>query len=194
MINFRLPTLLFAFVVSIGAGYSGSAMAALDDLLPPVQTETERFPPAEDEDAETSSETEEAEEEPEPQLEPVRPEIEAPDEPLVSSLPTPKTADIQQQIQKLRDALDGRQHALSLSEQRLDYAESLLNRLNNEYESFELRLERAGLNLTDDYANLLRQRLERLRDQTIAAGLTKGKTKKKERTKRAERAEENENK
>ncbi|WP_236744288.1 hypothetical protein [Marinobacter similis] len=149
-------------------------MAALDDLLPPVQTETERFPPVEDEDAEAENAEDEAEEEPEPQLEPVKPEIEAPDEPLRSSLPTPKTADIQQQIQKLRDALDGRQHALSLSEQRLDYAESLLNRLNNEYESFELRLERAGLNLTDDYANLLRQRLERLRDQTIAAGLTKG--------------------
>ncbi len=169
-----LQTIFLALILGTGSSHADTTLAALDDLLPPVQTETERFPPAEDEEAKAESAEDEAEEEPEPQLEPVKPEIEAPDEPLRSSLPTPKTADIQQQIQKLRDALDGRQHALSLSEQRLDYAESLLNRLNNEYESFELRLERAGLNLTDDYANLLRQRLERLRDQTIAAGLTKG--------------------
>ena len=158
----------------LGVLTSGFAAAALDDLLPPVQTETERFPPAEDDKESDSPAESEEQETPEPELEPVKPEIEAPDEPLVSSLPTPKTADIQQQVQKLREALDSRQHALNLSEQRLEYAEALLNRLNNEYESFELRLERAGLNLTDDYANLLRQRLERLRDQTIAAGLTKG--------------------
>lgn len=173
MTQCRLFFILCALVL-VGASHAIPAQAALDDLLPPVQTETERYPPAEEERDEDSETSEEPEPEPEPDPTPVKPEIEAPDEPLVSSLPTPKTADIQQQILKLRDALDGRQQALNLSEQRLTYAESLLKRLDNEYESFELRLERAGLNLTDDYANLLRQRLDRLRNQTIAAGLTKG--------------------
>ena len=167
-----LVSLLFIFCM----GYLNQASAALDDLLPPVQTETERYPPAEDdeEQADQEAEAEDEEAEPEPDPEPVKPEIEAPEEPLKSTIPTPKNADIQQQIQKLREALDSRQHALDISQQRLDYAEALLKRLNNEYESFELRLERAGLNLTDDYANLLRQRLERLQNQTVAAGLTKG--------------------
>ncbi|MBW7469853.1 mechanosensitive ion channel domain-containing protein [Marinobacter sp. F4218] len=168
----RVYALAFTLIFLVGMSQAENAMAALDDLLPPVQTETERFPPAEED--EKKAQEEESEEEPEPEPTPVKPEIEAPEEPLVSSLPAPQNADIQQQIQKLREALDSRQHALSISEQRLAYAESLRTRLDNEYESFELRLERAGLNLTDDYANLLRQRLERLRNQTIAAGLTKG--------------------
>ncbi|MCD1647253.1 mechanosensitive ion channel domain-containing protein [Marinobacter adhaerens] len=168
----RVHSLLCFLILWVGGGFAQTAAAALDDLLPPVQTETERYPPAEEgEDQEQGQESEEA---PEPEPTPVKPQIEAPEEPLVSSIPTPQNADIQQQIQKLREALDSRQYALSISEQRLAYAESLRTRLDNEYESFELRLERAGLNLTDDYANLLRQRLERLKGQTIAAGLTKG--------------------
>ncbi|MBZ2168061.1 mechanosensitive ion channel domain-containing protein [Marinobacter sp. F4216] len=180
-------------VLWAGIVHADDVVAALDDLLPPVQTETEQVLPAEEteEESEDSGQNDEKtgedkdakevdeeevdeEEEPEPEPEPVKPEIEAPDEPLVSTLPTPQTADIQQQIQKLREALDNRQHVLDLSEQRLAFAESLLARLDNEYESFELRLEKAGLNLTDDYANLLRQRLDRLRSQTIASGLTQG--------------------
>ncbi|QSP93879.1 mechanosensitive ion channel [Marinobacter salinisoli] len=179
----------FALAIWAGASQASNVVAALDDLLPPVQTDTEQFLPAEEEETEEAAEggsesgkkeseeepeKDEEEEEPEPDPEPVKPEIEAPDEPLVSSLPAPETADIQQQIQKLREALDNRQHVLELSEQRLAFAESLLARLENEYESFELRLEKAGLNLTDDYANLLRQRLDRLKSQTIASGLTQG--------------------
>ncbi|MFE8073345.1 mechanosensitive ion channel [Marinobacteraceae bacterium S3BR75-40.1] len=153
----------------------GPAEATLDDLLPPIQTDTERYPPPEDgENPDQADASEPSEAEPAPEPKAVKPEIEAPEEPLKSSLPAPENADVRQQIQKLRAALDSRQHALKLSEQRLSYAESLLKRLNNEYESFELRLEKAGLNLTDDYANLLRQRLGRLQSQTIAAGLTKG--------------------
>jgi len=157
--------------------------AALDDLLPPVQTQTEQQPPAKETENEEATdkadesdaaEQEQEEPEPEPSPTPVKPEIEALEEPLESQLPTPETEDIRQQIQKLQEALDARQKALGTSQERLAFAESLLKRLDNEYESFQLRLERAGLNLTDDYANLLRQRLERLRSQTIAAGLTQG--------------------
>lgn len=153
--------------------------AALDDLLPPVQTQTEQQPPVQEEDSENSKDKdeeapEEEEKEPEPSPTPVKPEIEALEEPLESQLPAPETEDIRQQIQKLEEALNTRQQALGTSQERLEFAGSLLKRLDNEYESFQLRLERAGLNLTDDYANLLRQRLERLRSQTIAAGLTQG--------------------
>ncbi len=155
--------------------------AALDDLLPPVQTQTEQQPPVEEEESEKGEDKagdeeapEEEEKEPEPSPTPVKPEIEALEEPLESQLPAPETEDIRQQIQKLEEALNTRQQALGTSQDRLAFAESLLARLDNEYESFQLRLERAGLNLTDDYANLLRQRLERLRSQTIAAGLTQG--------------------
>lgn len=85
-----LQTIFFALVLVTGPSHADTTLAALDDLLPPVQTETERFPPAEDEDAEGENVEDEAEEEPEPQLEPVKPEIEAPEEPLRSSLPTAK--------------------------------------------------------------------------------------------------------
>jgi len=154
--------------------------AALDDLLPPVQTQTEQQPPvqgAESKGGKNKADNGEAAEEnkrPAPSSTPVKPEIEALEEPLESQLPAPETEDIRQQIQKLEQALSTRQRALATSQKRLEFAESLLKRLDNEFESFQLRLERAGLNLTNQYANLLRQRLERLRSQTIATGLTQG--------------------
>lgn len=112
---------------------------------------------------------------PEPSPNPVQPSLEDEVEaPVKSQLPGAETADIRQQIQVLRDSLDQRQAALQTSRQHLDHAETLLKRLNDEYESFELRLEKAGLNLTDEYARLLRQRLDRLESQTIAVGLTRG--------------------
>ncbi|MCG7200716.1 mechanosensitive ion channel [Marinobacter pelagius] len=174
---------LFLLLCSLSLWTSGAVAkqvtAALDDLLPPVQTQTEQQPPVSADEAKDKEETDsknasEEEKEPEPSPTPVKPEIEALEEPLESQLPTPENEDIRQHIQKLGEALAARRKALGTSQERLAFAESLLKRLDNEYESFQLRLERAGLNLTDDYANLLRQRLERLRSQTIAAGLTQG--------------------
>jgi potassium efflux system protein len=105
----------------------------------------------------------------------VQPEIEADaSEPLTTVLPSASPAGIRQQIQALRDSLDQRLSALASSKDQLAYAESVLVRLNDEYESFELRLERAGLNLTEEYARLLRQRLERLEKQSIANSLITG--------------------
>ncbi|GGY72075.1 mechanosensitive ion channel domain-containing protein [Marinobacter zhanjiangensis] len=112
---------------------------------------------------------------PEPSPNPVQPDLDSETPaPVESRLPGAETADIRQQIQVLRDALDQRLAALETSRRRLTQAETLLKRLNNEYQSFELRLEKAGLNLTAEYARLLRQRLDRLESQTIAAGLTRG--------------------
>lgn len=112
---------------------------------------------------------------PKPSPNPVQPAIDDNvGKPLQSQLPSANTADIRQQIQSLRNSLDERLVALENSRERLAYADSLLKRLDDEYKSFELRLEKAGLNLTDDYARLLRQRLDRLRRQTIAEGLTEG--------------------
>ncbi|BES70337.1 hypothetical protein RE428_13550 [Marinobacter nanhaiticus D15-8W] len=112
---------------------------------------------------------------PKPTGPPVQPDIDdevAEPEPL--DLPSATSAGIRQQIQSLRDSLDQQQAALEASSTRLAYAQSLLKRLNNEYESFQLRLERAGLNVTEEYASLLRQRLDRLQRQTIADSLTDG--------------------
>ncbi|TBW55220.1 mechanosensitive ion channel [Marinobacter halodurans] len=119
--------------------------------------------------------TKEEEPPPKPSPNPVQPAIDDDvGEPLQSQLPSAQTADIRQQIQSLRNSLDDRLGALERSRDRLAYADSLLKRLDDEYKTFELRLEKAGLNLTDDYARLLRQRLDRLRRQTIAEGLTEG--------------------
>ncbi len=105
----------------------------------------------------------------------VQPEIEADaSEPLTTDLPSASPAGIRQQLQTLRESLDHRLSALAASKDQLAYAESVLVRLNDEYESFELRLERAGLNLTEEYARLLRQRLERLEKQSIANSLITG--------------------
>jgi potassium efflux system protein len=93
------------------------------------------------------------------------------DRPPKIQLPDTETAGIRQQIQALRASLDQRLVAVESTRDRLTYAESLLNRLNDEYASFELRLEKAGLNLTGDYASLLKQRLERLKRQGIAEDL-----------------------
>ena len=102
----------------------------------------------------------------------VQPELEA-DTPGPPQIPLPdaETADIRQQVQVLRDSLQRRLAAVESTRDRLSYAESLLNRLQDEYSSFELRLEKAGLNLTGNYAKLLQQRLERLQRQGIAGDL-----------------------
>ncbi|MEX0606276.1 MAG: mechanosensitive ion channel domain-containing protein [Marinobacter sp.] len=105
----------------------------------------------------------------------VQPEIEEnASKPLTVELPSASSAGIRHQLQGLRDSLDQRLAALESSKERLAYGESILARLNDEYESFELRLERAGLNLTEDYAQLLRQRLDRLEKQSIADSLITG--------------------
>lgn len=124
------------------------------------------------EDEGTETAIEEKKEEPEEARPAVQPELEAEAEaPPQIQLPDTETADIRQQIQALRTSLDQRLVAVEPTRNRLTYAESLLNRLKDEYESFELRLEKAGLNLTGDYANLLKQRLERLKRQGIANDL-----------------------
>ncbi|PSF07641.1 mechanosensitive ion channel protein MscS [Marinobacter halophilus] len=116
--------------------------------------------------------TEEKKAEPEEARPAVQPELEAEAEsPPQIQLPDTETADIRQQIQSLRASLDQRLIAVESTRNRLSYAESLLNRLQDEYNSFELRLEKAGLNLTGNYANLLQQRLERLQQQGIAEDL-----------------------
>ncbi|TDT41496.1 potassium efflux system protein [Halospina denitrificans] len=116
--------------------------------------------------------TEEEKEKPEEAKPAVQPELEASTrKPEQIQLPDSETADIRQQIQALRSSLDQRLIAVESTRTRLSYAESLLNRLQDEYNSFELRLEKAGLNLTGDYASLLEQRLERLQRQGIAEDL-----------------------
>ncbi len=90
------------------------------------------------------------------------------------TLPEAVNSDVQRQIISLQKSLDERMHAVESSQNRLNYAESVLSRLKDEYESFELRLEKAGLNLTSRYASLLKQRLERLKRQSIASDLIEG--------------------
>jgi len=105
----------------------------------------------------------------------VQPELEeSTDTPPEIKLPDAINADIQQQVRALQVALEQRQAAVRESRERLSYAESILTRLQDEYKSFELRLEKAGLNLTASYADLLKQRLERLQRQSIASDLIEG--------------------
>ena len=122
--------------------------------------------------AESAEETPEKAEEARPA---VQPELEAAaDAPPEIKLPAADNADIQAQARALQTSLEQRQEAVRDSRERLTYAESVLTRLTDEYESFELRLEKAGLNLTASYAGLLKQRLERLQRQSIASDLIEG--------------------
>src|SRR5690554_6549836 len=115
------------------------------------------------------------EEKPEEARPAVQPELEASsDIPPEIKLPDTVDADIQEQVRALQASLEQRQAAVRESRGRLSYAESILTRLKDEYESFELRLEKAGLNLTANYAELLKQRLERLQRQSIAGDLIEG--------------------
>ncbi|MBK1850022.1 mechanosensitive ion channel [Marinobacter sp. 1-4A] len=115
------------------------------------------------------------EEKPEEARPAVQPELEAStDTPPEIKLPDTVDADIQEQVRALQASLEQRQAAVRESRGRLSYAESILTRLKDEYESFELRLEKAGLNLTANYAELLKQRLERLQRQSIAGDLIEG--------------------
>lgn len=112
---------------------------------------------------------------PEASLPAVKPEIQREvATPVQITLPSASSAGLRQQVQSLRDTQDQRRAALDNSQQRLTYAENLLKRLNEEYQSFQLRLEKAGLNLTEDYANLLRKRLDRLKHQNITDDLVTG--------------------
>ncbi|WP_417514245.1 mechanosensitive ion channel domain-containing protein [Marinobacter sp.] len=105
----------------------------------------------------------------------VKPELEASNEaPPEIKLPDAVNADIQDQVLALLAALEQRQAAVKDTRERLTYAESILTRLQDEYKSFELRLEKAGLNLTARYADLLKQRLERLQRQSVASDLIQG--------------------
>lgn len=122
--------------------------------------------------AETNAEAPENSEDARPA---VQPELEAgTDAPPDTKLPVAINADIKEQLQTLETSLDQRLAAVRESRERLTYAESILTRLQDEYESFELRLEKAGLNLTASYADLLKQRLERLQRQSIASDLIEG--------------------
>lgn len=137
-----------------------------------AQQNNEKGSGAETAEGSVETTTEEKKAEPEEARPAVQPELEAETEsPPQIQLPDTETADIRQQIQALRTSLDQRLVAVEFTRNRLSYAESLLNRLQDEYNSFELRLEKAGLNLTGNYANLLQQRLERLQRQGIAEDL-----------------------
>ncbi|MBK1871955.1 mechanosensitive ion channel [Marinobacter sp. 1-3A] len=114
-------------------------------------------------------------EQPEESRPAVQPELDAGTEsPPEIKLPDVVNSDILEQVRALQSSLTQRQIAVRESRGRLAYAESILTRLQDEYKSFELRLEKAGLNLTASYANLLRQRLERLQRQSIASDLIEG--------------------
>ncbi len=175
--TFSLPVVAVILLL-LWMAQGAPAMAAVTDLLPKTGEQTgegtEEVPKSEEasDTSDESDQEEEAEEPPpEPSAEPVQPQLEEePTNPLESELPASENADLHEQIQVLRKSLDSRQAALKASRRRLAHAQSLLERLDDEYRSFELRLEMAGLNLTDDYAQLLRQRLERLTSQAIADG------------------------
>lgn len=117
----------------------------------------------------------EASQKPEEARPAVQPELKAStDTPPEIKLPDEVDANIQEQVRALLTSLEQRQAAVRASRERLIYAESILSRLQDEYESFELRLEKAGLNLNARYADLLKQRLERLQRQSIAGDLIEG--------------------
>ncbi len=177
MASRRSPsTFLFLFTsLLLSCLLVSPAMGSVTELLNAASGAEQEQSASEESDDDRESEESSEEPPPEPSAHPVQPILEEePEQYLESDLPTSESADDPQQIQILRDALENRQAALEGSRRRLSHAQTLLERLDNEYRSFELRLEKAGLNLTVEYARLLRQRLDRLKSQTIAVELTDG--------------------
>lgn len=173
----RFPStcwLLFTSLI-LSCLLASPAMASVTDLLNAATSDGQEESASEESDDQKESKESTEEPPPEPSANPVQPILEAePDQFLESDFSTSESGDAPQQIQILRESLNNRQAALEDSRRRLAHAQTLLKRLDNEYRSFELRLEKAGLNLTVDYARLLRQRLDRLNSQTIAVELTDG--------------------
>ncbi|SFL87817.1 mechanosensitive ion channel domain-containing protein [Marinobacter zhejiangensis] len=104
------------------------------------------------------------------------PIIEAPTEsetpaPLPIEVPSESDSGIRQEIESLQGALNERRAALQQTRERQAFAQSLLTRLDDEFASLEQRLESAGLGLSENYANLLRRRLDRLGQQHLAKNL-----------------------
>ena len=77
---------------------------------------------------------------------------------------------IQAEIRSLEEALTQRQQALEDTRERLAFAETWRKRLDAEHQGLQRRLQTAGLDLTEDYANLLRRRLDRLERQHLRNG------------------------
>ncbi|OEY66233.1 hypothetical protein BG841_07040 [Marinobacter sp. X15-166B] len=104
------------------------------------------------------------------------PVIEAPEEsetpaPLPIETPSESAAEIRQELQSFTRALRERREALAQTRQRQEVAEVRLSRLAAEFTSLQQRLDAVGLDLTKNYANLLRQRLERLKQKHLADNL-----------------------
>lgn len=79
---------------------------------------------------------------------------------------------IQAEIRSLEKALAQREKALEDTRARLAFIQTWHERLGAEYLGLQRRLETAGLDLTREYANLLRRRLDRLERQHLADNLT----------------------
>lgn len=100
--------------------------------------------------------------------------------PAASETPAPVAIDelsdtrsgIQTEIRSLEEALTQRQRALDNTRERLALAQTWRERLESEYQGLQRRLETAGLDLTREYANLLRRRLDRLERQHLADNMT----------------------
>lgn len=111
-----------------------------------------------------------------PEVEEQAPIIEAPTKeetpaPLPIEVPSESDIGIRNEIEQLEQALAERRVALQQTRERQAFAESLLGRLDSEFTSLGQRLETAGLGLSDNYAKLLRRRLERLEQKNLADDL-----------------------
>lgn len=79
---------------------------------------------------------------------------------------------ITKEIRSLEDSLAERRTALTQIRERLAFSKSRLEQLNAEYQGLQQRLETVGLDLSQNYANLLWRRLDRLEKQHLTDNLT----------------------
>lgn len=90
------------------------------------------------------------------------------------SSPSQGEPGLREELSALRTSLDERRAALASTEERVDLVETRVSDLQQEFEELQTRLQTAGLDVSGEYAALLRKRLNRMEAQHLDAGVIAG--------------------
>lgn len=90
------------------------------------------------------------------------------------SSPSQGEPGLREELSALRTSLDERQAALARTEERVDLVETRVTDLQQEFEELQTRLQTAGLDVSGEYAALLRKRLNRMEAQHLDSKVIAG--------------------
>lgn len=90
------------------------------------------------------------------------------------SAPSQTERGLREEVSALRTSLDERRAALETTQERVALVETRVTDLQQEFEELQTRLQTAGLDVSGEYAALLRKRLNRMEAQHLDAGVIAG--------------------